>query len=514
MSLLDTLGDVVSYATPVGWAYQGGKFLYNAVKGNGGPLSSPDAVAGTYGPADYQYGSGTQGVSAEVTSGRMRDLGETAASDFSRAGQDAQYNNRQVSQGLVDAGYAGRSTGQFYAREADALSGQYNARAYDPKDLGADNATGSQTAVAGRLANYSYDPRALSSQGKWSDANERLANYQYAPSAGATAAAGRLNAFDAGQQTGHAENAYNSLMNYATQGPGASAAEAQLRAGADANVAAQVALSRSGRGAGENAQNQRQAMFAAADIGQRTNADLAALRANESAAWRAQQAQALGQAGALGSSIEAQRQGIAGLNLSAAQSGAQLGQQGDLAANQLTLSAMQGAAGQYGTQNQAMMQATAQAEAARLQAMQASANQYGSLSNYALQSDIATQQNAQGWGALGLQANQTAGSQNAAANQLYANALTGAGQLQNNAAQLNLSAMQAGTGAQAAYENAAMGLYEGEAQRRAALAAAQMGGQTQVSLGNQQADVQHDQALMGLFSNGMGMAARAFGGGA
>lgn len=86
----------------------------------------------------------------------------------------------------------------------------------------------------------------------------------------------------------------DALRAFYQQGPGPSAAEAQLRMAQDQNAAQMLAMARSGRGSGASASASRQAMMQGADIGQRTAAELANLRANEAAQFRGQQLQAMG----------------------------------------------------------------------------------------------------------------------------------------------------------------------------------------------------------------------------
>ena len=88
------------------------------------------------------------------------------------------------------------------------------------------------------------------------------------------------------------------LRNFYGQGPGPSAAEAQMRLGADQNMAQSIALARSGRG-GANPAAMRQAMSGNAATGAQTNAQLGNLRAQEAANWRGQQMQAMGMAGGM-----------------------------------------------------------------------------------------------------------------------------------------------------------------------------------------------------------------------
>ncbi len=84
------------------------------------------------------------------------------------------------------------------------------------------------------------------------------------------------------------------LQNFYQQGPGPSAAEAQMRQGNDANMAQSLALAHSGRGVGNNAAAMRQAQFGNAAAGQQMNQQLGTLRANEASNWRQQQLGAMG----------------------------------------------------------------------------------------------------------------------------------------------------------------------------------------------------------------------------
>jgi hypothetical protein len=94
----------------------------------------------------------------------------------------------------------------------------------------------------------------------------------------------------------------STLRNFYQQGPGPSAAQAQLQAGQDASMGQALAMARSGRN-GTNAAAERQAMFQNAATNQQTNQAAAGLRANEEAAWRGQQL------GAITAEQQAQAQG-------------------------------------------------------------------------------------------------------------------------------------------------------------------------------------------------------------
>ncbi len=96
------------------------------------------------------------------------------------------------------------------------------------------------------------------------------------------------------QDRGATQDALGRLRGFYEQGPGPSAAEAQMRAGQDANMGQAIALAHSGRGAGANANAMRQAAFSNAASGQQMNQQLGVLRANEGQAWRQQQLGAMG----------------------------------------------------------------------------------------------------------------------------------------------------------------------------------------------------------------------------
>lgn len=83
------------------------------------------------------------------------------------------------------------------------------------------------------------------------------------------------------------------LNAFARQGPGASAAQAQLAASSDAAQAGALSMARSGRGAGDSASALRDATFSNAATQAQTGQAAAQLRAQEQASYRQQQLQAL-----------------------------------------------------------------------------------------------------------------------------------------------------------------------------------------------------------------------------
>jgi hypothetical protein len=89
-------------------------------------------------------------------------------------------------------------------------------------------------------------------------------------------------------------DALGRLRNFYEQGPGPSAAQAQLQMAGDQNMANAIAMAHSGRGAGQNAAAMRNAMFSNAATQQQLGGQAAQLRAQEEAAWRQQQLGAMG----------------------------------------------------------------------------------------------------------------------------------------------------------------------------------------------------------------------------
>lgn len=82
-------------------------------------------------------------------------------------------------------------------------------------------------------------------------------------------------------------------QDFAAQGPGPSAAEAQLAQTTDASMRQQLALAGSGRGLGGNVAMRQAGVNQAAAMGQ-AGGQLALLRAQEADAWRSRQLEALG----------------------------------------------------------------------------------------------------------------------------------------------------------------------------------------------------------------------------
>jgi hypothetical protein len=97
-----------------------------------------------------------------------------------------------------------------------------------------------------------------------------------------------------GEDRTQTQDALGRLRGFYEQGPGPSAAEQQLRMGANQSMGNALALARSGRGAGGGGIAMRNAGFQNAATMQQTNAQAALMRAQEAQNWRQQQLGAMG----------------------------------------------------------------------------------------------------------------------------------------------------------------------------------------------------------------------------
>lgn len=157
-------------------------------------------------------------------------------------------------------------------------------------------------------------------------------------------------------------NAISGLNGFIANGPGPSAAQAQLNNATDANMQNALALARSGRGMGGSAAGLRQAIGQNAVTQQQAANQSAALRAQEAQAWQQNQLNAYGQIGGLAANA---RQGdiAAGQYVTGAQ------QANRNAADQASLG-YYGLQNQFGAQQLGALGAQQQANAQGLQASQ------------------------------------------------------------------------------------------------------------------------------------------------
>ena len=225
-------------------------------------------------------------------------LGALSQMPADRAAQIAQLQNL----GLVGQGAMGYTQGQ--AGQANQLANFYGqagagALANMPADRAAQLAQIQNAGAAGQYAiNYAQQQAAL-------------ANQQSNPFAQAG-----VRALSQGDEDRTAtQQALAQMRSFLEQPEGPSAAEALLRKQADQTMAQNVALARSGRGAGDNVLAQRQALFANAAAQQQLGNDMAALRATEAATRRGQQLAGYG-------AVQQGQAGLRGQDLGAAEAAA------------------------------------------------------------------------------------------------------------------------------------------------------------------------------------------------
>lgn len=215
----------------------------------------------------------------------------------------------------------------------------FNASAGTAPQLAAMN---TNTAATGQLASFGGSagtaPQLAQAAGRTGvSSTQDLLNFE-----GNTGTADQLSGLNTNVDTskltnfqGVGQNELSTLNKIATGADvGPSAAEALLRKNADINESQALALARSGRGAGENANNLKQAIFQNSATEQGLGNDMAALRAQEAATARGQNIQAASTAAGTATTIGGQQ-------LSAQQAAVQSAQQS--VANKITALTQSGA---------------------------------------------------------------------------------------------------------------------------------------------------------------------------
>jgi len=276
-------------------------------------------------------------------------LGYAGGSQLGKLGDDAQ--NTTNSGGRMPQG---RNRGVYGEVQRPTMN-----EATRASQMGADQA-GQTRALGQQLGVDAYHGQTVADSYQ-RGAAER-ANGLYGQAAGQYGAA-EGNAADAAAARGNAMAGIGRLQQFYQQGPGPSAAQAQLRAGQDSANRNALALAHTGAG---GANSMRAAMRAGAAGNQQANQASAGLRANEEANWRqtqlgamGQEQQALGNVRAGDASMMGQRYGAGGQMLGAAGQagntalgygglGAQYGQQNNQA--RLGAEGMAIGAGQFGEQ--------------------------------------------------------------------------------------------------------------------------------------------------------------------
>lgn len=417
----------------------------------------------------------------QQAAGAIADAGTGAASAITgaaKAGQGAitGATNTSANQ-LLAAGQAGQGAlTQFGANQANAFNqagagalgqlgayGQAQGSALGALGAGAAQAAAQQGQAAAALG--AQQGAALGQQAAFTGGNV---------AAGALGQSAAINQF-AGQQQAAAQaaqnrqfaapnfDAANAILSQAgataqqltgleaTEGP--SAAQAQLQTGLNAAQQSNLAMARSGRGFGGSTSALAQAATQNAQAGQQAANTAAALRAQETAAWKQRAAANLGAAAGLQSQLGQQAQ-------SQTQFAGQLGLQQQALADQTSLGYGQQALGALGDAGNLAMQGGLGGGQLALQGGQAGAN--------------LAMQGALGGGQLGLAGSQLQG-------QLASQGANLGMQGLQSGQQLNLQAMQAGSDAnlQALSSGYGMGLQSAgmasDARMQGTLASAGMG---------------------------------------
>jgi hypothetical protein len=200
---------------------------------------------------------------------------------------------RQIQQQASALGVDAGNNGNYFNQNAQDISGQANGLAQSGQGLAA------QAAQMGQAQNDFFGEQAgnvRSRQAPTTTYGQQLGQQQNL-SAAANAA-----------QMGLAQQ----LQGYAAQPEGPSAAQAQLQQGTNQALASQLALARSGRGLGESATGLSQAGEQASGIVANQANQSAALRAQETQAYRQNQLNALGASGQALGAAQSGSLGLAG----------------------------------------------------------------------------------------------------------------------------------------------------------------------------------------------------------
>ncbi len=393
----------------------------------------------------------------------------------SAPGQSANYVGGSAgASGLIIGDLQGQGQSDFdlYAGLAGDTQGEQRGYAAGAQALGQDafqagsDVTGqldyNQTLLKQQIGRIPNDYGNSDTLRNWKGATE--AGSTFDPSAAAKSTARDLASYDGGQTAQQLTGSYDALQSYANRGPGPSAAQAQLQSSLGQNIASQFAMANSGRNAGANAMNARNAGFTAADMSQKTASELATLRANEEAQWRQQQLSALSSAsnvaGAIDTSgISRSQQELSGLTTAAG-----------LYANQDTtgLAARQFAAGQYAGQYSAQAATAQSAQRDRLSALAQLDSQQGQ--TYA---------------------------QTAANNKQLTDANAAASEMAARGSSTALQSYGAGTAARMGYDASALDVYTGNANRAAASASQDKGIAASEYAASQLADERNTDRLIG-----------------
>lgn len=485
-----------------------------------GQAIAPDASFYAYGQTPDQAAALRAGMISNAAQGRDAFAGYgTNATSAGMTGAVNQF-------GIADAAQQAADQARLNTQDAASWAGAkmlegYNdfATGNDLRGLSGAARTQGQSSVADQAAqgllaagSQPYQPSAglgAAAQG----IRDASGNGQVG--AGTQAALGNLNAAGNTGPGQLATSGIQAIQDAARAPGGPSAAELQMRQGLDTASANAMGLASSGRGRGQSGAAMQQALGQQAANQQEAVAKTAQLRAQEEAARRGENLQALTAAGQLSVSADtAARERAA----QAAATGAGLMTSAEQAARQQQLQAATAAGGLEAE----IERARQSGDMARVNALQAAAQTGLGQGSLALEGTQLAGNLTQNAGTFDMGVNQM----NQANQQAWLNSLLGVNQFQTGAQfqglGLGSEANQAATnswltGNEMAL-NAAMGgeqlnqdwlnrlydTYGAEADRKAQLWGAYMGNDVAMKTANQQADVAGDQGIAGMVGMGLG----------
>lgn len=261
-----------------------------ALLGTAAPLTHTAAGGGQY-QTDASTNPGQQRVVDQINNGQR--LGGSLAMDHGNDEQSHLFGNlsngEEETKREGDFGLGANNNAQTSAMLGNAMA---TGDKFSGQFAGDASAAGAASAAAGARGTAGY-------MGNTGVYNASVNNAQN----------------DRGMQTG----AYGQLMNFANQGPGPSAAQAQLAQATDANTQNALAMARSGRGMGGGAAGMRQSIAQNAVTQQGAAGQMAELRANENTAFQGQRLSAMGAAGGIAGQTVQGDQGTAASGLAGAQ---------------------------------------------------------------------------------------------------------------------------------------------------------------------------------------------------
>ncbi len=495
MGILGDAWSTFKSVTPVGKVIDYGSDVIGGI-GEGVKDTFSGETINPYDPNATKYSWGGKQGMAQSEADRLRLIAENAGRNV--RGQQTGGWEEQRNRAEALGGRAMRETSAMgdAARTSGVQAGQIGARGADTAGRLAGGAQGREGPVLQRTSISTVDPRTQESVATQAQALR------------AAQGADNMNDLEAARQIrGRQVGVADAFRGFREQPAGPSAAEAQLRLGTDQANAAATSLARSGRGPGGNASAAREAMFTNVATNQRMGNELAKLRAEEEAARRGQDLQAMtgeaaALAGARGQDIQT-GETAGGLGLEGARLQSDIGtRQGDLAMSEADLLARQRQAqAELAAQQNISQAGLTDAQRARNDAYEMNLRNLGFGYDQMRANVPATyldlEQRARGLG-YGTQAGAIG---------------AGMGSLRDENVS-NLGFETAATGRGFGYEQLGQNPYNEELRARALEEGLRSGNIMGAQEANQRTDLQRDLGILGLGTSLLGMVPKAFGAGA